>query len=232
MRSESSDPAGLARHLVRAGSTVAMSTSLARDRRRPHSSLALAATTIEGEPLLLLSDLAVHTRNLAADPRVALLYDGRDGGSEPLSGNRICLMGQAVAEAHPSSRERYLRRHPHARRYAALADFRMYRVQIDSAHLVGGFGAIHWLTGAELAISDHIGLAAAEPELLTAMNADYQPWILPGNRDPRTEWRLVGLDPEGADFLGDDRLERLPFTRPLKNARQAGVSLRQWGTAQ
>ncbi len=229
MRPEFSEPTAQARYLVRAGSTVSLSTCLARDHARPHSSLALAATTMEGDPLLLLSDLAVHTQNLGSDPRIALLYDARDGGREPLSGNRVCVMGKVIATTNASDRERYLRRYPDAVRYAALADFRMYRVRIDCAHIVAGFGAIHWLTGTDLAASDRIGLAAAESRLLASLNADFPSWPLPGDPGPQPGWKLIGIDPEGADFLGENRRERFPFTRPLESLQQAESCLRELG---
>lgn len=196
---------------------------------RPHSSLALAASTMEGEPLLLLSDLAVHTQNLAADPRIAVLYDADDGGDEPLSGNRVSVMGTAVAEPDRTVGERFLRRYPHARRYAALADFKLYRVQVEAAHLVGGFGAIHWLGAGDVVVRDDAGYAEAEPQLLEALNADHQPWTLPGSPDPPTGWTLVGIDAEGADFRSEGRLERFSFTNPLENLHQAGVNLRRFG---
>ncbi len=218
-----------ARRLVRSGSKVALSTCLAQDQGRPHGSLALAATTMEGEPLLLLSDLAVHTRNLAADPRISVLYDADDGGPEPLAGNRVSVIGKAIPEPRPSVGERFLRRYPHARRYAALGDFRMYRVAIDAAHLVAGFGAIHWLHATDLVVPDHLGLAEAEPQLLETLHGECRPWILPGHPDPQPEWILVGLDAEGADFRSDTGIERYAFTGPLEDLQRADTNLRGLG---
>ncbi len=221
--------ARFARRLVRSGSKVALSTSLAQDQSRPHGSLALAATTVEGEPLLLLSDLAVHTRNLAADPRISVLYDADDGGPEPLAGNRVSVIGKAIPEPRRPVGERFLRRYPHARRYAALGDFRMYRVAIEAAHLVAGFGAIHWLSATDLVAPDHIGLAEAEPRLLETLHAEHRPWVLPGHAEPQPEWTLVGLDAEGADFRSDTGIERFAFTGPLENLQRAGAYLRRLG---
>lgn len=224
-----SAPGQLARRLVRSASKVALATSLAADRMRPHSSLALAASTMEGEPLLLLSDLAVHTQNLAADPRIAVLYDADDGGIEPLSGNRVSVMGTAIAEPERTVGERFLRRYPHARRYAELADFKLYRVQVEAAHLIGGFGTIHWLGAEDMIVPDHAGYAEDEPQLLEALNADHQPWTLPGSPGSPTEWTLIGIDAEGADFRCEGRLERFSFANSLENLQQAGAHLRHLG---
>ena len=184
---------------------------------------------MEGEPLLLLSDLAVHTQNLAADPRIAVLYDADDGGDEPLSGNRVSVMGTAIAESERTVGERFLRRYPHARRYAELADFKLYRVRVEAAHLIGGFGAIHWLGAEDMVVPDHAGYAEDEPQLLEALNADHQPWTLPGSPGSLAEWTLIGIDAEGADFLCEGRLERFSFANPLENLQQAGVYLRHLG---
>ena len=227
----SSVHAGLARRLVRAGSKVALSTCLAQDRGRPHGSLALAATTMAGEPLLLLSDLAVHARNLAADPRIAVLYDADDGGPEPLAGNRVSVIGTAVREPRRSVGERFLRRYPHARRYAELGDFRTYRVAVEAAHLVAGFGAIHWLGADDVVVPDPAGLAEAEPRLLETLQAECRPWVLPGHPDPQPDWLLIGLDPEGADFRSGTGIERFAFTRPLAHLQQARACLRPLGRA-
>jgi hypothetical protein len=221
--------ARLARRLVRSSSKVALSTSLAQDRGRPHGSLALGGTTMEGEPLLLLSDLAVHTRNLAVDPRISVLYDADDGGPEPLAGNRVSVIGKAIPEPRLSVGERFLRRYPHARRYAALGDFRMYRVAIDAAHLVAGFGAIHWLHATDLVVPDHMGLAEAEPQLLETLHGEYRPWLLPAHPDPQPEWILVGLDAEGADFRSRTGIERYAFTSPLEDLQRADSYLRGLG---
>ena len=221
--------ARLARRLVRSGSKVALSTALAQDQSRPHGSLALAATSMEGEPLLLLSDLAVHTRNLVADPRISLLYDADDGGPEPLAGNRVSVIGTAIPEPRCAVGERFLRRYPHARRYAALGDFRMYRVVIEAAHLVAGFGAIHWLSATDLVVPDHTELAEAEPQLLESLHAEYRPWILPGHPDPQPEWNLIGLDAEGADFRSETGIDRFAFTHPLENLQRADTYLRGLG---
>ena len=208
---QESDPnPHLTRQLVRAGTKAALSTSLAQDGKRPFVSLVLVGTTQEGEPLLLLSDLAIHTQNIAADNKVALLFDETDGDSDPLSGNRVSVLGSAIHEQRDDVCERFLRRHDHARRYRAFADFKMYRVQIESAHLVAGFGVIRWLSGNDLTVTVAEGLASSEETLLAELNALHRLWKLPGHPDA-APWTLIGVDSEGADFRCQTTVERVTF---------------------
>ena len=110
----------------------------------------LIAGDRDGAPLLLLSDLAEHSRNIEADDRVSLLIDGTAGLDDPLTGPRLTLLGRVRVSAEPDHRRRFLAAHPGAAQYADFADFAVYRVALDSAHLVAGFGSIHWLTAEAL----------------------------------------------------------------------------------
>jgi hypothetical protein len=101
------------------------------------------ATTATGEPVLLLSDLAVHTRNLRRDPRASLLLVAPGGEhGDPLAGSRLTLLGSVVADDATAIRQRFLERHPEARGYADFSDFAFYRLVVGRGHLVAGFGRI------------------------------------------------------------------------------------------
>ncbi|MEE3626283.1 pyridoxamine 5'-phosphate oxidase family protein [Nitrospirillum sp. BR 11752] len=119
----------------------------------PYPSLVMVALDDVGRPLLLLSELALHTRNLRQDGRAALLFEDTSGLENPLTGPRLSVMGRiaplAGAEAE-AARAAYLDRHPSAALYADFPDFRFWRMDITQAHLVAGFGRIHWLTAADL----------------------------------------------------------------------------------
>ncbi len=65
----SQDPAGFARRLLRGRDRGALATSL---HGAPYASLVLVAADLDASPLLLLSDLAQHSRNIAFEPRVSL----------------------------------------------------------------------------------------------------------------------------------------------------------------
>src|SRR5215469_12879468 len=130
------------RALMRAQATASLGTLMAG---APYVSLVLIAFDADGSPLLLLSRLAQHTRNLLADPRVSLLFDGTAGLDEPLTGPRLTVLGSAAPCPDPAALKRYLTRHPSAEAYAGFSDFQLYRVAIERGHSVAGFGKIAWI---------------------------------------------------------------------------------------
>lgn len=116
----------------------------------PFVSLVVPALDDQARPLLLLSDLSDHVKNLKGDSKVSLLFDGTEGRPEPLTGPRVTLLGEIAVTEDPTDRTAYLVRHPGAEVYAGFGDFRFYRLTVREALLVAGFGKIHRLTGEEL----------------------------------------------------------------------------------
>jgi putative heme iron utilization protein len=231
--------AALCRRLIRAAGRATLATVADRGKGGvggpwPYASLVLVACGHDASPLLLISDLADHTRNLRADPRVSLLYDGTAGLDDPLTGPRVSLQGKAEMIEDPAMAGRYLRRHPHARTYAAFTDFHLVRVHPVRAHLVAGFGRIHWVEADDLAFDPGPteALRAAEPDLLARINADHPDAlasIAPRIRGRRRKgWQATGIDPEGLDMRCGGMLARVDFpdivTSP-KTARKAVAKL-------
>jgi putative heme iron utilization protein len=140
------------RALMHAQATAALGTLMngAPMDGAPYVSLVLVAFDAGGAPLLLLSRLAQHTKNLLADPRVSLLFDGTAGLEDPLTGPRLTVLGAAAPCPDPEALQRYLARHPSAAAYAGFGDFQLYRVSIERGHVVAGFGKIAWIEAAEL----------------------------------------------------------------------------------
>jgi heme oxygenase (biliverdin-IX-beta and delta-forming) len=215
------------RRLVRSRGHAALGTSLVG---RPYVSLVAAACDMDASPLLLLSDLAQHTKNLTGDPRVSLLFEDTAGQADPLAGPRLTLLGQAERCGEPRSIARFTVRHPSAASYAGFADFHLYRVAIERAHLVAGFGRIAWIEPAELRFGmDAAALAAAEPDLLDHMNRDHADAIelyarcLLGR--PESGWQMTGIDPEGIDLRSGAATARLDFDAPVLTPAAARRSL-------
>ena len=144
-----------ARALLRAARQATLATTLSTGGAQnrdgwPFASLVLIAHDRDGSPLLLLSDLAEHSRNIEADDRVSLLIDGTAGLADPLTGPRLTVLGRARRSADASHRRGFLAAHPEAALYADFSDFSIYHVAVDSAHLVAGFGRIQWISAAAL----------------------------------------------------------------------------------
>ncbi|WP_425106824.1 HugZ family protein [Ancylobacter sp.] len=226
------DAARAVKRLVRESQTGALATLDADGA--PYASLVQLATLPDGAPLLLLSQLARHTVNLQRDSRVSLLVDEHRTGDE-LQGARAGLKGRIAAltepEAIASARRRYLARHPDAAGFAGFSDFAFYRLEVESAHLVAGFGRIKDVDGAALVtrIDDAAGVLAAEEGAVAHMNADHadaiQLYALHLIGTGPGHWKLVGLDPEGCDLMDGTQVRRLDFGQRVTNAQEMRAAL-------
>ena len=181
----------------------------------PYASLILLATEPGGAPTFLISRLALHTRNLEKDSRASVLIDDTGGLGDPLTGGRLTLTGVARPSTSPTALRRFLARHPGAEGYAQFSDFSMYELEIARGHYIGGFGRIVDLQPARLltGIADALALYATK---------------LAGQ--PAGEWRMCGLDPEGADLLHCTSAARIDFPQRVRTpgeARKVLVSLVQ-----
>ncbi len=227
----SDDLAPAVRDLVRRLDRAALASALpAAGGAWPYASLVLVAVDHDLSPILLLSDLAEHSKAIASDDRVSLLFDGTWGLDQPLTGPRATLLGRAslIGDGADDGRlkRRFLARHPDAAMYAGFKDFRFYRVALERAHLVGGFGKIAWFGAAELLpVPPLAGLVEGEAEIVAHMTEDHADAVqlyaakllgLPG-----TGWMMTGIDCEGIDLRLAGQVARLAFDAPLTAADQA-----------
>ena len=228
------DPAHEARALMRASPAATLATLLADGSHRggawPFASLVLTACAHDGAPLLLLSQLAEHTRNLEADSRVSLLFDGTAESARRLAGARVTVLGRAAPSASSEELDRFIARHPEAREYAAFSDFGLLRVEVERAHLVAGFGRIRWVEGEALRFDVAAAgtLGTAEGALLAKWND--QDGVAPGLATgllglDAGPWRLTGCDPEGCDMRAEGRTARIPFATPVVTPEDASAAL-------
>jgi len=228
MNQAAESPEATARHLLRGQATASLSSLLAPDGW-PYVSLVLTACDHDGAPILLISTLAEHTRNVRADARVSLLFDGTGGLEEPLTGPRLSLLGRAEISAEPRLRARFLARHPGAAMYADFKDFAFYRIAPARAHLVAGFGRIHWLEPGQLMRPLPPALIAAEAGIVAHMNQDHRDAIqLYANRllgRAGDGWLMTGCDAEGCDLRQGGEIARVDFAAPVLDAEQARAEL-------
>ena len=145
------DLAGEIRRLMQASRRASLGSLAARDADiLPFVSLVVPALAADATPLLLMSDLADHSRNLRARPEASLLFDGTLELAEPLTGPRVTLLGSITVTTEAADRGAYLAQRPEAAFYADFGDFRFYRFQIREALFVAGFGRIHRLPGSAI----------------------------------------------------------------------------------
>jgi putative heme iron utilization protein len=219
-----------ARTLAFLGRTGTLATLSRRHPGHPFASVMPYALDDEGRTLMLVSTMAMHTQNLAADPRASLLVTQATAG-DPLAAGRITIMG----EAHPvptgeksAVRAAYLARHANASYWVDFDDFAFWRIEPSDLYFVGGFGAMDWLSTAEYRAARPDPLAEAEEGILEHMNADHAEALLAYAR------AAGAADAEEATMLSVDRLGfrlrlrtadrvhgiRIPFPREVTSAAQ------------
>lgn len=218
------------RQLMRGRAAATLATSLQGAQGWPYASLVLVAAGLDATPLLLISKLAEHTKNIAADPRVSILFDGTEGAQSRLAAARATVLGRAVpAAGNAEALARYIARHPEAQAYAGFADFGLFEVQVERAHLVAGFGRIHWVDGKDILLpraalagfaeaeAEAIAVAGREPEMLRQLTANLPP----------AEWHMTGCDPDGCDLRAGSEVARLTFAQTVTRAADLAHALRQ-----
>jgi heme iron utilization protein len=208
----------LARSLLRRSRQGALATLMV-DSGDPYCSLVNVASHADGSPILLISRLALHTKNVLADNRVSLMLDERADG-DPLEGARIMLAGRAdEATGEPAQilRRRYLNAHPSAEAFVDFKDFSFFRIAPIGLHLVAGFGRIIDLKPTQFLteIGDAGELLEAEQGAVEHMNEGHREAMnLYATRllgAESADWGCTGCDPDGMDMQAGAMTLRLDF---------------------
>jgi putative heme iron utilization protein len=181
-----------------------------------------------GQPLILISTIAQHTKNIVADGRVSLtIYDATI--DDPQAAPRLTWIADAapVVESEIAARERYAAFFPQSAGYSQTHDFMLYRLTLVRARFVGGFGRIHWLEPGELVTPNPF--AEYETGIVEHMNQDHGHNLLGYVKafkalDP-LEVQMQGIDAWGFDVLADGHPLRFHFDHPIATPEEARIEL-------
>jgi hypothetical protein len=191
-------------HLLHRSAIGTLATHLREPQGFPYPTMLPFALDARHRPVLLVSRLAEHTRNLESDARAGFLV-AEAAGPDVLAGERVTLIGRfLVAPTTPELARRYLRYRPEAERYLALGDFSFRVMEVDKLRYIGGFGSMGWLDGSEL---DPLDPLSDENEIFLL---DY--FNEHAGRPSAVE--LLGIDCYGADLKAGDVRRRFVFDAP------------------
>jgi heme oxygenase (biliverdin-IX-beta and delta-forming) len=224
-----------ARTLAYLGRTGALATLSRKHAGYPFASVMPYALDEHGQPLVLISAMAMHTQNLQADSRASLLVTQPVGGSpggepsDPLAAARLTVMGEARALARGeagAARGAYLARHPRAAYWVDFDDFSFWRLEVRDVYFVGGFAAMDWVTAADYRDARPDPLADAATGILDHMNRDHADALIAYARhfagEPADEATMVSVDRLGFRLRvrTGDRLHgvRIAFPREVRTA--------------
>jgi heme iron utilization protein len=218
-----------ARKFLRATRSAVLSTHSARFSGYPFGSIAPFVLDHDGNPLILISTIAEHTKNIQKNPHVSLIaFD--PAATDMQAGARLTLLGEAtIADKQDGTlRARYLAYFPQAAQYFDMHDFLFHRIAIRQARYIGGFGNIHWITGEALRPPANM-LAAQEAGILAHMNADHAGSLRACcrhvHRIEAENAEMVGIDVDGFDVRADGKLLRFDFDAPVTDALSARAAL-------
>jgi len=220
-------PQWAARKLLRAARAGALATCIQVDAPgQPFASLVTPATAPDLTVLLLLSDLAEHTRHLRADPRCAILIAGAPETANPQTTPRVTLTGLAERTGDPALKARYLVVHPYAALYADFGDFHIWRLRVLGAAFVGGFARAARLQPDQLSPDPAAvaAIAVAEAAILADCNNNHPDALARIAAQPG-DWRMVAVDVDGCDLAGDERVIRVPWSAPVASAAELRAQL-------
>lgn len=207
-----------ARRLVRRCRVGALATLSQRLAGHPFATVVPYVPDHAARPLLLISALAEHTKNLRVDARASLMVHAES--EDVLAAARVTLAGRAelLEDAPAAIVERYLRYLPQARTLLEFGDFAFCRIEPEALHWVGGFGDIRWLA-ADAFHAPASTLEQAERGILEHMNADHAQNLrdycrFVHGRDV-LDVEMVGIDCDGFDVRADGELLRFDFGAPV-----------------
>jgi len=172
-------------------------------------------------PVVLISGLAEHTRNIGADRRVSLLV--HDCVADVQSAPRVTLIGDALRAAGnlEALQARYLSYFPAARQLLDLGDFSFYRIEPVQVRCIGGYGAMGWVSAADYA-PPVTRIGEQESTLVAQMNADHagrlNDFCSHFTRQAISTAVMVGVDCDGFDMRADGEVLRFDFEEPVTDA--------------
>ena len=228
--SEGADLARQARLTVRQAFTGSLAT-LDPEAGYPFASLVSVAASAEGDPLLLLSGLARHTKNIAVNGKASLLMEAPLGGGDPLAASRVTVQGDIAKTDSDTVRARYLMRHPEAAGYAEFSDFAFYQLNVSKAHFIAGFGRIHTFDRADVCVTGSIAEVALNQEQAKALSARHQDvlktaWRQQVGSEPRKDSvQIVACDADGLDARVGEAVQRINFATVVEGAGDIEAAL-------
>lgn len=216
--------AQLARQLLAGEFHGVLSTQSVEHLGYPFGSVIPYALGQDGLPLLLLSHLSQHTRNLTADPRCSLtVLQTGDGNVQERA--RLCGVGEVQPLAEQDEGARYFDYYPQSREYFAHLNFRFYRFMPLRFHWNGGFATARWFGNDRLIRRNPLSIET-QHQVTAHMNQEHLEALRRclGKRHGRAATgplQMVGIDAEGIDVRAADQLYRIPLLHPIATLEEA-----------
>ena len=184
-----------------------------------------------GNPIILISRIAQHTKNICADPKVSLIAI-EQGVDDVQVGGRLTWIADVKAlqdEESEAAADRYYRFFPQSSDFHKVHDFDFYRLELVRARYIAGFGKIHWISPEKILLAS-IFSADQEQTMIEHMNKDHVEAMKKycsvanieiGEHDPQ----IAGIDTEGFHLRISEKIVRFYFDEPANTAEEIRARL-------
>ena len=161
-----------------------------------------------GDPVLCVSHMAEHGRNLARDPRASVSIVAPDASSDPLANARITLAGtvrRPEGEQLAAAREAHLAAVPAAKYYIDYSDFSVWVLRVHRVRWVGGYGRMDSADAAQYLHAEPDPVVPGAQFAVEHLNADHAEALLAmaqalGGYPDATAATCQGADRYGLDL--------------------------------
>ncbi len=208
------------------------------NKKIPYATFVMVAFDYDCSPLILLSNLSEHTKNINKNNIVSIMFCEEQqfldyfpkfkkevkpnkflSYEDPMSRPRVTVIGEIQKGDANYQKKRFISRHPESKLYASFSDMNIYKLNIKSAHLTGGFANVKWFDNEELKTKTVDNFSDNEFEILDHMNQHHQESIdLYTKRILKIsgKWKIIGIDPEGFDLRASKSVVRYIFENPIR----------------
>jgi len=182
-----------------------------------------------GQPVILISSIAQHTRNISSDNKVSLLCHDTLA-TDPQASARATYIGDAVLLNDEEMAERYYRYFPESRDFHRTHDFSFYTITLKRLRYIGGFGQIHWVEPDNF-LSEAPFSHADENGMIEHMNHDHLEAIqhycelFNIEIDADNPATLIGIDANGFHLISANKINRIEFEQAVTNAMEVRTAL-------
>jgi putative heme iron utilization protein len=163
---------------------------------------------LDGAPVLCVSNLAEHGRNLAADPRASIAIVAPGADPDPLASGRVTLAGfveHPGADEKAAAREAHLAAVAAAKYYIDYSDFSLWVLRVQRVRWVGGYGRMDSATGEAYAAAETDPVQPHAAGAISHLNADHADALVAmaktlGGYPDTTAATCTGADRYGLDL--------------------------------
>ena len=222
-----------ARALLLRGKSGVLSTISVEVPGYPFGSVVPYCLDGQGNPLIYISDIAQHSKNIGHDGRVSITIRA-DDGDDVQAIARLTLLADAESldSDEQGLKRRYRRFFPSSGDYTQAHGFFFCRLRVVKARYIGGFGEVYWFEAEDFLLPNPF-FPEDEEKAIVHMNEDHRPFLQnclsPMDNSVSPESRsvvMVGMDGEGFDLLSGMSHFRFPFSKPVQNLKEARAAFK------